>query len=172
MTTPGGADTPDGTPLDDAGDFYTPNEARFYILAYLLGRSGEESLLAELAALGEKLEEDEEAHEPALVGLEDRAVETVRRRFPGPDFFQDRGANEEAAALLRRFEILHLIELVDEHEEPWALDRAREFLASTPADFEKAFESAEDALIEIEESLLSELENLNEGDHDHPHDPH
>lgn len=164
------AHDPDEIPYDEEAEFYSAEEARFYILAYLLGRAGEDSLFEELTALGEKLEENEEAHIADLFQLEDRAVKTLRARFPKSDFFHSPQPNEDVAALMRRFEILHLIELVDEYEDPWAEGRAREFVKAAVNDFERALESAEESLTLIEDSLLSELDNMQESDDDRDHD--
>ncbi len=167
--TQDGADS-DEHQHDEEGDFYSPLEARFYILAYLLGRAAEVTLLEELSAIGEKLEADDEKHTPDLLRFEDRAVEKLRTRFPKADFFHAGHANEEVSGLLRRFEILHLIELVDEHEDPWAVGRAKELLAALSKNFEEALEAAEDSLFDVEDNLLAELQNMDESEHDHDHD--
>ena len=150
---------------DPEYEFYGEGPKRYSMLMFILGSlesDSAESLYEELLDLGEKLEENEEAHLPSLYEFQARAISEIRRHFPQPSPLDFETENERLSDLLLRFEYQHIIAQIYEDQEDATdiLDSAQEFMERLSADFDNTIESQEEGMNGQEDLFMHDLEEM------------
>ncbi|EMY68326.1 hypothetical protein LEP1GSC199_0602 [Leptospira vanthielii serovar Holland str. Waz Holland = ATCC 700522] len=143
-------------------DFFDEDPRIFYTLIYALSRAGEEELLSKLEVLGEKLENDEELYLPEFKELITEIILKLRTKYSTTDIFTKNYPNPDVEKLMLRFEILHLIDQIDEEEESKYLKDAADFLKLASNDFHTAIEKWDATLTTWEDLIVAHIIGENE----------
>ena len=165
----------DEFPYDEEAEFATEHERRFAMLDYLLNRLEQETMLEELYALAERLNEAEEETIPAFEEFEGRALEFLVQGRSPQDLqalaLSAGGQAEQLEALRRRVLFFYLLGLVDEDEEArsQSFDLARYFRDQAPSDFAAASETLDASLTHHEDLFMADYLEMTEDADDHDH---
>lgn len=164
-------DQSEGDEIEHDDELASEFERRYAMLDYLLNRTEQDSWLEQLYAIGERLNDDEEAALPEYVELEGRALEELAKgridsqlsQFPtDPDF----------ADLLVRLKFQALLALVD--EEPEHVERLqeliREFTQLAESDAEDAADLMDAGLAYWEDTFMEDYMELTAQADEHDHD--
>ncbi|TGK82085.1 hypothetical protein EHQ24_12495 [Leptospira noumeaensis] len=147
---------------DDNIEFFDEDSRIFHTLFYALARANEEELLSKLESIGEKLEIEEELYLLEFKELIAEIIQKLRTKYSTLDIFTKHYPNPEVEKLMLRFEILHLIDLIDEEADSNYLKDVTDFLNFASHDFHAAIEKWDATLTTLEDLIMAHLTGNNE----------
>ncbi|MCW7471687.1 hypothetical protein [Leptospira kanakyensis] len=142
---------------EETPEFFDENVRIFHTLVYALARANEDELLSKLEDLGDKLDNEEDIYLSEFNELIAEIIQKLRSKYTTLDIFKKHYPNPEVERLMLRFEIQHLINLIDENTESNYLKDVNDFLKFAAHDFHAAIEKWDNTLITLEDLIMAHL---------------